>query len=157
MKTDETPEDISALAREYGQAALQVLADIMNDKAVAASTRVSAAKAILERGFGKPAANAKERPRAAPIRRFERASADPKGAENPRARRYSQSPTGSPAKTGLPNRPKRRSMADHRGILTGAGFARQSVHAHCGDRSIRSGQALPALPRRPAVLLSRGF
>jgi len=72
------PEDVQglyALAKqltaigEYGQAALQVLADIMNDKAVAASTRVSAAKAILERGFGKPAANAKE---PAPLRNSRR-------------------------------------------------------------------------------------
>ena len=113
MKTDERdiPEDISALAREYGQAAIQVLVDIMNDKDVAASTRVAAAKAILERGFGKPVAQAKERPRAAPVTRMERAIVDHNPPEN-RPEPEDASDYPAPRRYGQPSRPPVRARHD---------------------------------------------
>src|SRR5690349_8007827 len=55
MMTDETdvPDDIAELARAHGAAAIAVLAEIMNDADAPAGVRVSAAKALLERGWGK--------------------------------------------------------------------------------------------------------
>src|SRR5689334_20468878 len=83
MMTDETPEDIRALALAHGEDAIAVLAEIMNDAKAPASIRVSAAKAILERGFGKPG---KEPPpddgnRAEPVIRFQRVLVYPDGSE----------------------------------------------------------------------------
>lgn len=84
MRKEKTniPTDITALAREYGEAAIQVLVEIMTDPDAPASTRLSAAKAILERGWGKPPAQAKEQPRAAPINRVEWAIVDHRPPEN---------------------------------------------------------------------------
>jgi len=55
MMTDETdiPDDIAALAREHARAAIAVLAEIMTDADAPAGARISAAKALLERGWGK--------------------------------------------------------------------------------------------------------
>ena len=47
-----TPEDIIEKARQYGPACIETLADVMTDGDTAAS-RVSAANALLDRGFGK--------------------------------------------------------------------------------------------------------
>ena len=57
MKTDETDTkedtiDIAELARAHGMAAIDTLAEIMTCAATPASVRVSAAKIILDRGFG---------------------------------------------------------------------------------------------------------
>src|SRR5689334_16054865 len=55
MMTDETdiPDDIGALARAHGAAAIAVLAEIMTDADAPAGARISAAKTLLERGWGK--------------------------------------------------------------------------------------------------------
>jgi hypothetical protein len=95
MKTDETDEyeDIAELARDYSEAAIQVLVDIMSDSDVAPSTRLSAAKTILEHGWGKPPARAKQQPRAAPINRVEWVIVDHKRPENrPEAEDASEEP-----------------------------------------------------------------
>ena len=42
------------LAREHGPRAIQVLAQLMNDEKVPASTRALAADRILDRAYGKP-------------------------------------------------------------------------------------------------------
>lgn len=47
--------DVQAIARQYTTEAIQVLADIMQDDQATAASRVSAAEAILSRGWGKPA------------------------------------------------------------------------------------------------------
>lgn len=45
--------DIKALAQEYGQAAVHTLAEIMQDVAQPSAARVSAAKELMDRGYGK--------------------------------------------------------------------------------------------------------
>lgn len=47
-----TPQDIIDKARQYGPACIEALVDVMTDGDTAAS-RVSAANALLDRGFGK--------------------------------------------------------------------------------------------------------
>lgn len=42
------------MAKDHGQAAVGVLAEIMNNKVESATARVSAATALLDRGYGKP-------------------------------------------------------------------------------------------------------
>lgn len=42
------------LAQEHGPAAIAALAAIMNDQGAAPASRVTAAQALLDRGFGKP-------------------------------------------------------------------------------------------------------
>src|SRR5262249_34665133 len=55
MTTDETEDEKTDadLARQHAEAAIAVLAEIMNDTDAPAGARVSAAKAILDRGWGK--------------------------------------------------------------------------------------------------------
>jgi uncharacterized protein (UPF0147 family) len=50
-KSDQT---VTELAREHGPRAIQVLAQLMNDEKVPASTRAMAADRILDRAYGKP-------------------------------------------------------------------------------------------------------
>lgn len=45
--------DIRSLAQKYGEEALDILAEIMRDKQRPAAARVSAAKELLDRGYGK--------------------------------------------------------------------------------------------------------
>lgn len=45
--------DVRALAQRYGADALEVLASIMSDEGEPAAARVSAAKEILDRAYGK--------------------------------------------------------------------------------------------------------
>lgn len=45
--------DVRAAAQEHGRAAVDALAAIMGDAAVPAAARVSAANALLDRGYGK--------------------------------------------------------------------------------------------------------
>lgn len=49
--------DVQAIARLYTEDAMRVLKDIMQDDTATAASRVSAAEAILSRGWGKPAQN----------------------------------------------------------------------------------------------------
>ncbi|MCL2658064.1 MAG: hypothetical protein FWD62_11745 [Betaproteobacteria bacterium] len=46
--------EIKALASPHGPGAVAVLADIMNDESAPPAARISAANALLDRGFGKP-------------------------------------------------------------------------------------------------------
>lgn len=46
---------LSEMAKDYADAALATLAEIQADKLAPASARVSAATALLDRGYGKPA------------------------------------------------------------------------------------------------------
>lgn len=48
------PPDIKALARDRSAEALETLTEVMRDKSAGATTRVAAANAILDRGYGKP-------------------------------------------------------------------------------------------------------
>ena len=48
------PTDIRSLARSHTEAALKTLAGIMNQSEAPAAARVSAATALLDRGWGKP-------------------------------------------------------------------------------------------------------
>ena len=46
--------EVKALAREHTAEAVQTLVSIMNDPQCAPAARVSAANALLDRGYGKP-------------------------------------------------------------------------------------------------------
>lgn len=46
--------DISAMAKEHAETALKVLVAVANNAKAPSAARVSAASAILDRGFGKP-------------------------------------------------------------------------------------------------------
>lgn len=50
----EAKRQISEMAKEYGETALQVLVDIAVNDQEPSSSRVSAAMALLDRGYGKP-------------------------------------------------------------------------------------------------------
>jgi len=47
-------EDIRSLARSHTESAIKVLVGIMNQPKAPAASRVAAAQAILDRGWGKP-------------------------------------------------------------------------------------------------------
>lgn len=49
------PTEIRSLARSHTESALSVLAGIMNQSEAPPAARVSAAQALLDRGWGKPA------------------------------------------------------------------------------------------------------
>lgn len=49
-----TPTDIRSLARSHTNSAIKTLAGIMNESEAPAAARVSAASALLDRGWGKP-------------------------------------------------------------------------------------------------------
>lgn len=48
-----TPTNIKSLARSHTTGAIKVLAGIMNEKKAPAAARVTAAQALLDRGWGK--------------------------------------------------------------------------------------------------------
>ena len=52
---DELQEEIRSLARSHTKKAVKVLVGIMNQPKAKPAARVSAANAILDRGWGKPA------------------------------------------------------------------------------------------------------
>ena len=88
MKTNEKDmeTDIKKLALAHAEAAIQVLADIMNNADAPAGARISAAKTLLDRGFGKlTTEKPKPERREAPVVRIERVIVDPKepGVETP--------------------------------------------------------------------------
>src|ERR1051325_3670292 len=131
--TQNTALDIAELARAHAQAAIAVIAEIMNDPEVAASTRLSAAKTMLDLSFGKVKA-AKRGSRAAPGANRVVVECHLYGDldKAPRLRVVAPSPSQS-----------------------GAPLARQSLCSLCGGRR-RPGKTLPALSRRSAAELSRG-
>lgn len=49
-----TPTDIRSLARSHTDSAIKVLSGIMQQKDAPPAARVSAAQALLDRGWGKP-------------------------------------------------------------------------------------------------------
>ena len=53
-KVSKAKLDIAERAKSHGEAALLTLAEIMQDTDAPHSARVSAANALLDRGFGKP-------------------------------------------------------------------------------------------------------
>jgi len=81
MKTNEKDmeTDIKKLALAHAEAAIQVLADIMNNADAPAGARISAAKTLLDRGLGKVTAEkAEPESREEQIVGFERVIIDPK-------------------------------------------------------------------------------
>lgn len=54
-KVSQAKRDLQAMAKEHAADALQVLVDIAKSSSAAEGARVSAATAILDRGYGKPA------------------------------------------------------------------------------------------------------
>ena len=54
-KVSEVKRELAEMAKDHAEAALQTLVDVMLSTAEPASARVSAANALLDRGYGKPA------------------------------------------------------------------------------------------------------
>lgn len=50
----EAKRDLAEMAKDHAEAALRTLAEIMQDAEAPAAARVSAANAILDRGYGRP-------------------------------------------------------------------------------------------------------
>ena len=96
MTTAETdfPEDISELAREHGRTAILVLSEIMNQEDAPAGARVTAAKALLERGWGKPGKPPNDGNRSRPVTQIVRKVIDPKRSEQ-------EKPSGNSAPRGV--------------------------------------------------------
>lgn len=53
-KVSQAKRTIAEMAKEYGQQALQTLVDVATDNGAPHAARVSAANALLDRGYGKP-------------------------------------------------------------------------------------------------------
>lgn len=71
------PTQIKSLARAHTETAIKVLAGIMNQEDCAPAARVTAASALLDRGWGKPTQPIAGDDEAAPIRqRIERVIID---------------------------------------------------------------------------------
>ena len=91
MKSTSKAADIKALARRHGRAAIKTLAEIMKQADGPATARVSAAQALLDRGWGKAAqhlaADADELPLFA---RIERVIVEPRLEESDEARTREQ-------------------------------------------------------------------
>jgi len=101
MKTNEKDmeTDIKKLALAHAEAAIQVLADIMNNADAPAGARISAAKTLLDRGLGKVTAEkAEPESREEQIVGFERVIIDPKETHPERYRGYTH-----PANDELPS------------------------------------------------------
>ena len=86
MKRAETDqEDIQSLARAHAADAIAVLAEIMNNPDASAGARLSAAKALLDRGWGKAGAKPPEDGnRAAPVSQIRRVIVDPRQGDERR-------------------------------------------------------------------------
>lgn len=54
-QTTKAKRDLMDMAKDKARAALDVLAEVMTDKTNPAAARVSAAVAVLDRGYGRPA------------------------------------------------------------------------------------------------------
>lgn len=53
-KVSQAKRDLAEAAKEHADAALQVLVDVAGDETASPSARISAAVAILDRGYGRP-------------------------------------------------------------------------------------------------------
>ena len=53
-EVSQAKRELSEMAKDYAEQALQVLVSIANSASASDSARVSAATAILDRGYGKP-------------------------------------------------------------------------------------------------------
>ena len=53
-KVSQAKRTIAEMAREHGELALQTLVDVASDPEAPHSSKVSAANALLDRGFGRP-------------------------------------------------------------------------------------------------------
>lgn len=53
-KIKKEARDINEIAREYSEAAMRTLVEIMNNENEVGNVRITAANTILERGYGKP-------------------------------------------------------------------------------------------------------
>ena len=81
MKRDatDTKDDIQSLARAHSADAIAVLAEIMNNTDAPAGARLSAAKALLDRGWGKAGAKPPDDGnRATPVSQIKRVIVDPR-------------------------------------------------------------------------------
>jgi hypothetical protein len=75
----ENTKQVRARARDYGLPAIEVLAEVMNQGDSAATARVTAAKALLERGYGRVGlAPAEDEERETVLVGFERVIIDPR-------------------------------------------------------------------------------
>ena len=82
-KLQSNAADIKALARKHGRAAIKTLAEIMKQADGPATARVSAAQALLDRGWGKAAQFLAAEPEGLPLfARIERVIVDPNADEN---------------------------------------------------------------------------
>jgi hypothetical protein len=54
-KVGKAKRELSAMAKDHAEAALRTLVEIASNKEEQASARVSAANALLDRGYGRPA------------------------------------------------------------------------------------------------------
>jgi len=127
MKTDatDTRDDLQSLARAHSADAIAVLAEIMNNTDAPAGARLSAAKALLDRGWGKAGAKPPDDGnRATPGSQIKRVIVDPRHGEERSAGGgrngpVELGPTGLPVKsvqwTDLrTERPKRKRRAERR-------------------------------------------
>lgn len=70
--------DLAEMAKDYGDAALSTLSEIMADNQQPASARVSAANALLDRGYGKPVQGVRvSDPNGGPVQLITRVIVDP--------------------------------------------------------------------------------
>ena len=53
-KVSQAMRDIAGMAKEHGEMALDVLVEVARDKKAPHASRISAATALLDRGYGKP-------------------------------------------------------------------------------------------------------
>ena len=53
-KVSQAMRDIAKMAKEHGEMALDVLVEVARDKEAPHASRISAATALLDRGYGKP-------------------------------------------------------------------------------------------------------
>ncbi len=78
-----TPTEIKSLARSHTEAAINCLAGVMNKESAPAAARVTAAEALLSRGWGKPTqplSNDEDNPLEI-IHRIERIIVDPQNRD----------------------------------------------------------------------------
>ncbi|WP_205048999.1 hypothetical protein [Paracoccus sp. SY] len=54
-RVSKAKRELADMAKDHAESALDVLAEIMHDNQQPAAARVSAANALLDRGYGKPA------------------------------------------------------------------------------------------------------
>lgn len=54
-RVSKAKRELADMAKDHAESALDVLAEIMQDNQQPAAARVSAANALLDRGYGKPA------------------------------------------------------------------------------------------------------